>query len=68
MALSKAALKGRIITELQALALALGLNITDSAQLERFAEALANAVVDEIQANAEVTIPGGSSAGSYGVN
>ncbi len=35
--------------------------------VNRMAEAIANAVVDEIQQNAEVPVTGGSSAGTYGV-
>lgn len=62
MALSKASLKGRIKTELTAIAASLGIPITDSAQLDKFCEAMANAVVDEIQQNAEV-LPGAMLAG-----
>ncbi|MCE8002533.1 hypothetical protein [Billgrantia ethanolica] len=35
--------------------------------VDRLAEAIANAVVDEIQSNAEVPVTTGSSAGTYGV-
>lgn len=64
MALSKEQLKGRIVAEMEALgASAAG----EHSWVERFAEALANAVVDEIQSNAEVPVSGGSSAGTYKV-
>lgn len=35
--------------------------------VSRMAEAIANAVVDEVQANAEVPVTSGSSAGQYKV-
>ncbi|WKD28649.1 hypothetical protein NDQ72_01495 [Halomonas sp. KG2] len=64
MALSKAQLKNRIITEMQAHgATATG----EHSWVNRMAEAIANAVVDEVQSNAEVQVTGGSSAGNYGV-
>jgi hypothetical protein len=64
MALSKSALKGRIISEFEAQgAVASG----DHSWVDEFAEALANAIVDEIQANAKAVITGGSSAGSYSI-
>lgn len=65
MAMDKDSLKGRIISEMQAA------GATPSGPhswVERFAEAVASAVVDEIQANAEVPVLGGSSAGIYKVN
>ena len=34
----------------------------------KFAEAIANAVVDEIQQNAQVQVSGGSSAGSHKIS
>lgn len=64
MALSKAALKGRIVSEMQSQgATATG----EHSWLNRMAEAIANAVVDEVQSNAEVPVTGGSSAGNYKV-
>jgi len=67
MALSKASLKGRIISELQALSVVLGISILDSNQMQKYAEAMANAIIDEITANGEVVVPSGSSAGTYPV-
>jgi hypothetical protein len=64
MALSKGALKGRIISEMQSQgATAAG----EHSWVNKLAEAIANAVVDEIQSNAEVPVTGGSSAGTYKV-
>lgn len=64
MALSKVQLKNRIISEMQTQgATATG----EHSWVTRLAEALANAVVDEIQSNAEVPVTGGSSAGQYKV-
>jgi len=64
MAMSKSALKGRIVSEMEAAgATAAG----PYSWVERLAEAIASAVVDEIQQNAQVPVPGGSSAGSYKV-
>ncbi|MGP5308100.1 hypothetical protein [Vreelandella alkaliphila] len=64
MALSKIQLKNRIISEMQTQgATATG----EHSWVTRLAEALANAVVDEIQSNAEVSVTGGSSAGQYKV-
>lgn len=60
MALSKSGLKQRIITELQAI------GFTTSGQYvwsEKYAEAIANAIVDEIQSNAKAAgadTPGGN--------
>lgn len=52
MALSKAQLKGRIETELQAQ----GFTITGQhAWASKMAQAIASAVIDEIQANAKAT-------------
>ena len=64
MALSKASLSTKIQTEIIALYGA----ADNSARLKDFADALAKAIVYEIQANAEVIVGGGSSAGTYGVN
>ncbi len=64
MALSKGQLKSRIVSEMAAQgATATG----EHSWVNRMAEAIANAVVDEIQQNAEVPVTGGSSAGTYGV-
>lgn len=64
MALSKGQLKSRIVSEMTAQgATASG----EHSWVNRMAEAIANAVVDEIQSNAEVPVTGGSSAGTYKV-
>lgn len=64
MALSKAQLKNRIITEMERQgATARG----EHSWLNRMAEAIANAVVDEVTSNAEVPVIGGSSSGTYKV-
>ncbi len=64
MALSKSQLKSRIVSEMRAQgATAAG----QYSWVNRMAEAIANAVVDEVQANAEVPVTGGSSAGTYKV-
>ena len=63
MALTQASLSTKIQTEIVAL---YGI-ADDSSRLKQFADAIAKAIVDEIQANAQVIIPGGSSAGTYGV-
>lgn len=64
MALSKSALKGRIVSEMKAQ----GANeMGEHSWVTRMAEAIANAVVDEVQSNAEVPVQGGSSAGNYKV-
>ena len=57
MALDKASLKNRIINELQAQ----GFNINGKGRdninwIDKFAQAIANAVVDEIQQNAETSV------------
>ncbi len=64
MSLSKSGLKGRIITELESQGFVTSGEHVFTAQL---AEAIANAVVDEIQANAQVPVTGGSSKGTYKV-
>lgn len=64
MALSKSQLKNRIITEMESQ------GATSTGQyswVDRMAEAIANAVVDEIKNNAQVPVTGGSSAGTYRV-
>lgn len=64
MALSKGDLKGRIISEM----VAQGATATgEHSWVERLAEVIANAVVDEVTSNAEVVVSGGSSAGTYPV-
>jgi len=64
MALSTTGLQTRIENELSAL----GVQIDNPhCWARQFAQAIARAVVDEIQANARVTIPAGSSAGTYPV-
>ena len=64
MSLDKAALKSKITAEMEAQgATASG----DYSWVAKMAEAIANAVIDEIHANAEVPVTGGSSAGTYNV-
>ena len=67
MALTQASLSSKIQTEIIALYGA----PDDSSRLKEFADAIAKAVVDEIQENAEVAgtanVSGGSSAGSHPV-
>ena len=66
MPLSDSSLKARIISEMQSQ----GFNPTNAAtngEAEKFFEALAKAIVDEITTNAIVPVPGGSSAGNYPV-
>ncbi|PFG55757.1 hypothetical protein ATG66_2073 [Vibrio sp. ES.051] len=62
MALSKSSLKNRILSELQSQGF-----VTSGAHAksDELATAIANAVVDEIKANAKATIESGSSAGSW---
>jgi len=56
MALSKPQLKDRIIVELEAQGFSTSTNGRDEGGwMPKFAQALANAVVDEIQANARAT-------------
>lgn len=64
MALSKASLKEKIAAELTAQGFVLD---GEFAMAGKMAEAIANAVVDEITQNAEVPVTGGSSAGKYKV-
>lgn len=64
MALSKASLKQKIETEMKAQGFVLE---GEFAMAGRMAEAIANAVVDEITQNAQVTVTGGSSTGTYKV-
>ncbi len=64
MAISKASLKQKLETELKAKGFVLAGELAMAGML---AEAIANAVVDEITQNAQVEVSGGSSAGSYQV-
>ncbi|TOC00229.1 hypothetical protein CGJ93_24105 [Vibrio parahaemolyticus] len=64
MAMSKASLKAKLENELQAQGFVLD---GEFAMAGKMAEAIANAVYDEIIQNAEVPVTGGSSAGSYKV-
>lgn len=62
MALSKTGLKQRILTELTAK----GFTVTgEHARNADYAEAIANAIVDEIQANAKALVSSGSSSGNW---
>ncbi|MEZ9441642.1 hypothetical protein AB4516_00795 [Vibrio sp. 10N.222.54.F12] len=65
MAISKSSLKQKIETELKAKGFVLD---GEFAMAGMMAEAIANAVVDEITQNAEVQATGGSSAGTYKVS
>lgn len=65
MALSKSALKSKIVKEMNARGFVTDGEFAKGADL---AEAIANAVVDEITTNAMVTVDKGSSAGSYQVS
>ncbi|MFS1980839.1 hypothetical protein BCT90_20070 [Vibrio lentus] len=64
MALNKTSLKQKLETELKAQGFVLD---GEFAMAGMMAEAIANAVVDEITQNAEVQVTGGSSSGSYQV-
>lgn len=65
MAIDKDSLKQKIVTELNAKGF-----VTEGefAMASQMAEAIANAVVDEITQNAAVMVNKGSSAGSYKVS
>jgi len=65
MALSKSGLKSKIEAEMVKGGIVIA---GEHAQASVLAEAIANAVVDEIQASAEVSVKGGSSAGKYKIN
>ena len=65
MALSKSALKSKIEAEMVKGGIVI---VGEHAQASVLAQAIANAVVDEITANAEVGVTGGSSAGKYKVS
>ncbi|MCG6389678.1 hypothetical protein K6U51_06010 [Vibrio fluvialis] len=64
MALSKSSLKDRIISELQSQGF---VTEGEHAMVQKMAEAIANAVVDEIQANAKANVTGGSSLGKWSI-
>ncbi|MFH4543402.1 hypothetical protein [Vibrio alginolyticus] len=64
MALTKTSLKEKLESELQAQGFVL---TGEFAMTGKMAEAIANAVYDEITQNAEVPVTGGSSAGTYSV-
>ncbi|EGQ7792778.1 hypothetical protein I6Y99_003306 [Vibrio parahaemolyticus] len=64
MALTKPSLKQKLETELKAQGFVLE---GEFAMAGKFAEAIANAVVDEITRNAQVEVTSGSSAGLYKV-
>lgn len=64
MALSKDSLKEKIEIELEAQGFVLE---GEFAMASRLAEAIANAVVDEMTQNAKVPVTSGSSAGTYSV-
>jgi hypothetical protein len=65
MPLAKSSLKIKIETELKAQGFKLD---GEFAMASKIAEAIANAVVDEITSNALVTVTKGSSAGGYKVS
>ncbi len=62
MALSKPTLRDRIVTELEQQGFVTN---GEHSRVQKMAEAIANAVVDEIQANAKATVSSGSSAGTW---
>ncbi|MCR9932616.1 hypothetical protein [Vibrio antiquarius] len=64
MAMSKASLKEKLENELQAQGFVLD---GEFAMAGKMAEAIANAVVDEMTSNAEVPVSKGSSSGTYQV-
>ncbi|MFA0222077.1 hypothetical protein AB4476_21920 [Vibrio splendidus] len=65
MALSKTSLKQKLETELKAQGFVLD---GEFAMAGMMAEAIANAVVDEITQNAQANITSGSSSGSYKIS
>ncbi|MFM2599840.1 hypothetical protein [Vibrio fortis] len=65
MALSKASLKEKLENELKAQGFVLD---GEFAMAGMMAEAIANAVVDEITQNAQAKITSGSSSGSYQIS
>lgn len=62
MALSKSSLKDRILSELQGQGF---VTTGNHAKSDELAQAIANAVVDEITANAKAAVASGSSAGNW---
>lgn len=64
MALSKSSLKKKIVAEMTAQGFVME---GEFAMAQKMAEAIANAVVDEITQNALVPVLSGSSAGTYKV-
>lgn len=64
MALSKTTLKTMIDTNVKNA----GFEFNDKSSFEILSSAIAKAVVEHIQAQAEVSVPGGSSAGTYKVS
>jgi len=65
MALSKSSLKGRVESEL----VAVGFDISNEhCASSKMAQAIANAVIDEITSNGQVVVTGGSSSGTYKVS
>lgn len=54
MPLTQTSLQGRLVAELTTAATSLGLSVLSPTQLAKISEAIAKAVVDEIQANAQV--------------
>lgn len=65
MALSKSSLKSKLVSELQAQGFE---TQGQHAMAAKMAEAIANAVIDEITENAEVAVTSGSSEGTYQVS
>ena len=65
MALSKSALKSKIEAEMVKGGIVIA---GEHAQASVLAQAIANAVVDEITANAEANVVGGSSAGKHKIS
>ncbi|MGL4193176.1 MAG: hypothetical protein ACRCRU_11575 [Vibrio sp.] len=62
MALSKSSLKDKIISELESQGF---VTSGQHAMAQKMAQAIANAVVDEITANAKAAVASGSSAGNW---
>lgn len=65
MPLDKSSLKAKIVKEMKGKGMVTEGEFAKAADL---AEAIANAVVDEITSNAQVIVASGSSAGSYNVS
>ena len=65
MALSKGALKAKIVKEMQGKGMVTEGEFARAADL---AEAIANAVIDEITSSGVVTVTAGSSAGVYSIS